>query len=134
MSYYVNALDIRKAMDIATNNLSDEVALMTVSLFRKWQPDTVYLVDDRVQHESILYKCIQSHTSQSDWTPDITPSLFARVLIPDPEIIPEWIQPDSTNSYMIGDKVTHNDKTWVSDVDNNVWEPGIYGWTEITAK
>jgi hypothetical protein len=53
------------------------------------------------------------------------------VLIPDPDVIPEWEQPDSTNPYMKGDKVAHNSKTWVSDVDNNVWEPGVYGWTEM---
>ena len=63
--------------------------------------------------------------------PDTTPSLFAKVLIPDPETIPEWEQPDSTNPYNAGDKVSHNGKTWVSDIDNNVWEPGVYGWTKI---
>lgn len=52
------------------------------------------------------------------------------MLIPDPETIPEWVQPDSTNPYMAGDKVTHNGKTWVSDIDNNVWSPGEYGWSE----
>jgi hypothetical protein len=51
-----------------------------------------------------------------------------QVLIPDPETIPEWVQPGSTNPYMKGDKVTHNGSTWVSLVDNNVWEPGVYGW------
>ena len=49
----------------------------------------------------------------------------------DPEVIPEWEQPDSTNPYMMGDKVTHNEKTWESTVDNNVWEPGVYGWFQI---
>lgn len=69
--------------------------------------------------------------SQPDWNPAAAPSLFAKVLIPDPEVIPEWEQPDSTNPYHIGDKVTHNGKTWVSTVDNNVWEPGVYGWEEL---
>ena len=72
-----------------------------------------------------------AHTSQETWTPDAAPSLFAKVLIPSDDIIPQWEQPDSTNAYKIGDKVLHNDKTWVSIVDNNVWEPGVYGW-EIT--
>ena len=53
------------------------------------------------------------------------------MLIPDETIIPEWEQPDSTNPYSAGDKVMHNGKTWVSDIDNNVWEPGVYGWTEL---
>ena len=69
----------------------------------------------------------------------MTPRVWAAVLmrdrisslIPDPDVIPEWEQPDSTNPYSKGDKVTHNGKTWVSDVDNNVWEPGVYGWSEV---
>ena len=65
--------------------------------------------------------------------PDAAPSLYAKVLIPDPDVIPEWEQPESTNPYTKGDKVTHNEKTWVSDVDNNSWEPGVYGWSEADA-
>lgn len=67
---------------------------------------------------------------QADWTPDVSSSLFAKVLIPDENVVSEWEQPDSTNPYMTGDKVTHNGKTWISTCDNNVWEPGVYGWTE----
>ncbi|MBP3305258.1 MAG: chitinase, partial [Oscillospiraceae bacterium] len=84
-------------------------------------------------YDGALYKCLQAHTSQPDWTPTAAPSLWAKVLIPDPGTIPEWEQPDSTNPYMAGDKVTHNGKTWVSDIDNNVWAPGAYGWTEVAA-
>lgn len=43
-----------------------------------------------------------------------------------------WEQPDSTNAYGKGDKVAHNGKTWVSTLDNNSWEPGVYGWDEVT--
>lgn len=63
--------------------------------------------------------------------PTDAPSLFAKVLIPDENVVPAWEQPDSTNPYMVGDKVTHNGGTWVSVVDNNVWEPGTYGWNEV---
>jgi hypothetical protein len=56
--------------------------------------------------------------------------LFAKLLIPDDDVIPAWEQPDSTNPYKIGDKVSHKDIIWVSIVDNNVWEPGVYGWEE----
>jgi hypothetical protein len=65
------------------------------------------------------------------WTPDVASSLFAKVLVPNENEIPKWEQPDSTNAYKIGDKVSHNGKTWESNCDNNVWEPGVYGWTEI---
>jgi hypothetical protein len=61
----------------------------------------------------------------------VAPSLFAKVLIPDIDVIPEWVQPDSTNPYMKGDKVTYKGKTWISTIDNNVWAPGEYGWDEI---
>lgn len=112
--------------------LSDTEALGAVSLFPAWVSGKSYVTGDRVKYDGALYKCLQSHTSQDDWTPAAAPSLWAKVLIPDPGTIPEWEQPDSTNPYMAGDKVTHNGKTWVSDIDNNVWEPGVYGWTEVT--
>jgi len=111
--------------------LTDEDALQVPLLYRQWKPDIEYVVGERVQHEGILYKVLIAHTSQETWTPDVSPSLFARVLIPDSTVIPDWTQPDSTNPYMIGDKVKHNGSTWQSDVDNNVWEPGVYGWTQI---
>ena len=111
---------------------TDEQALKVPSLYPAWKPGIDYRAGDRVQHRGVLYKVLQAHTSQADWTPDATPALFAKVLIPDETIIPEWVQPDSTNPYMKGDKVLHNGKTWTSDIDNNVWEPGVYGWTEAS--
>ena len=110
--------------------LSDTEALEAVSLFPAWASGKSYAAGDRVKYNGKLYKCLQAHASQADWTPTAAPSLWAKVLIPDPGTIPEWEQPESTNPYMAGDKVTHNGKTWVSDIDNNVWEPGVYGWSE----
>ena len=112
--------------------LSDTEALEAVILFPAWVSGKSYVTGDRVKYDSALYKCLQANTSQPDWTPTAAPSLWAKVLIPDPGRIPEWEQPESTNPYMAGDKVTHNGKTWMSDIDNNVWEPGVYGWTEVT--
>ena len=86
-----------------------------------------------MRDEGVLYTVLQAHDSQPTWKPADAPSLFAVVLIPDPEVIPEWVQPDSTNPYHKGDKVKHNGKTWESAIDGNVWEPGVYGWNEITA-
>lgn len=110
---------------------TDEQALNAVALYPSWKEQIDYSVGDRIKHDNILYKVLTAHTSQATWTPDISPSLFAKVLIPDPEVIPEWVQPDSTNPYMIGDKVIHNGSTWISTVDNNVWEPGAYGWEVV---
>lgn len=113
------------------NSAADEQALKASALYPKWKVGTDYQKDERVLYNDILYKVLTDHTSQADWTPDAAPSLFAKVLIPDKNVIPEWEQPESTNPYGKGDKVTHNGKTWRSTIDKNVWEPGVYGWEEI---
>ena len=123
------AYTLRAMIEKASGSLDDADALEAVELFPNWSDSEDYVVGNRVRYDGILYKCLQAHTSQSAWNPVDAVSLWARVLIPDPEVIPEWIQPDSTNPYMKGDKVKHLDKTWVSDVDNNVWEPSVYGWS-----
>ena len=124
------AKQLRALIETLASTLDDKTALMSVELFPAWEADIAYAAGDRVRHDGTLYKVLQDHTSQADWTPDAAPSLFAKVLIPDPDVIPEWEQPDSTNPYRAGDKVTHNGKTWVSNIDGNVWEPGVYGWNE----
>lgn len=111
--------------------VTDEQALAVPALYPTWRSGVNYAAGIRVLYNGTLYKVLTAHTAQDDWTPDAAPSLFAKVLIPDETVIPEWEQPDSTNPYSAGDKVTHNGKTWVSDIDNNVWEPGVYGWTEL---
>lgn len=119
------------AQQINALEVDDNTALRMVEFYPEWTTDTDYAAGFKVQHGGTLYKCLQSHTAQPDWSPDAAPSLWAKVLIPDETVIPEWEQPDSTNPYMAGDKVMHNGKTWVSDIDNNVWEPGVYGWTQV---
>ena len=114
-------------------SVTDEQALSVPVLYPAWRYGVSYTVGQRVLYKSVLYKVLQDHTAQADWTPKAAPSLFSQVLIPDYDTIPEWVQPDSTNPYAKGDKVTHNGKTWVSDIDNNVWEPSVYGWTDVTA-
>ena len=132
MSEYTDkAREIRAAMDIAGQAIDDDTALKATALYPEWSGDGVtYEVGNRLTYNGILlYKVLQEHTSQPDWTPDIAPSLFARVLADGD--IREWEQPDSTNPYMKGDRVTHNGKIWESDIDTNVWEPGVYGWSEV---
>ena len=122
---------IEKAMT-ETASLTEAEAVAATCLYPKWSGDSVqYTAGQRVQDDGVLYTVLQAHTSQPDWKPADAPSLFAKVLIPDPTVIPEWEQPESTNPYSKGDKVAHNGKTWVSDIDGNVWEPGVYGWTEV---
>lgn len=114
---------IIKALVDLRESATDEQAMKVQVLYPKWKEGVGYKVGDRVTYNNVLYKTLTGHTSQADWTPDAAPSLFAKVLIVDPSVIPEWEQPESTNPYMKGDKVTHNGSTWVSLVDNNVWEP-----------
>lgn len=116
------------ASTFAAESFTDEQALQVPTLYPEWSGESInYKSGARVNYQNILYKVLQDHTSQADWTPDVTPSLYAKVLIPDPDIIPEWEQPESTNGYSVGDKVTHNGATYISLVDNNVWEPGVVG-------
>lgn len=128
-------LALRAMIEKAAVSLDDTDALKAVELFPEWSATEPYNYDvgDRVRYGGVLYRCLQAHDAQDGWTPADAPSLWAKVLIPDPEVIPEWEQPDSTNPYMKGDKVKHNGKTWVSDIDGNVWEPGVYGWSEVTS-
>lgn len=131
-SYLEAAKKIRAAMDAAGAMLTDEQAVRVTTIFPAWDASARYAVGDRVRYGGVLYKCLTVHTAQASWKPTDAPSLWAKVLTdPSGKILP-WEQPDSTNPYQKGDKVTHNGKTWVSTVDNNVWEPGAYGWDEVT--
>ena len=125
---------VRQAMDTAGAMLTDEQAATVPALYKEWETGVDYKADDRRTFNGVLYKCLQDHTSQDDWTPDVAVSMWAVVLIPDPEVIPEWVQPDSTNGYKTGDKVTHNGSTWESLVDNNIWEPGAVGTEGVWLK
>jgi hypothetical protein len=127
------AYKLRPYIEKAAQSLDDSSALEAPTLFPKWKEGESYAAGMRVRYNEVLYSVLMDHTSQADWTPVAAPSLFAKVLIPDENVIPEWEQPDSTNGYMAGDKVTYNDKVYVSLIDNNVWSPEAYpaGWQEV---
>ena len=122
---------LREVMETQATSLDDATALSVPEMFPRWEETASYSVGDRVRYDGTLYKCLQAHAAQETWTPTNAPSLWAKVLIPDPEVIPEWVQPESTNPYMKGDKVTYHGQTWVSVIDNNVWAPGVYGWEVV---
>ena len=119
----------RRNIHFAAQSLDDDDAIETVEMFPLWSGDGVqYEAGYRVRYADKLYKCVQSHASQVDWIPSDTPALWTEVA--EPGAIPEWKQPTGAqDAYAKGDKVRHNDLVWISDVDNNVWEPGVYGWT-----
>lgn len=101
-------------------------------VYPEWNPKSYpYFAGERVTYEGSYYRCIQNHTSQADWAPDVAVSLWVTTADPGEEW-PEWVQPQGYHdAYGAGDKVSHNDRHWISDVDNNVWEPSVYGWTEV---
>ena len=135
MSYLNNAKKLRAGIDSAGTYLTDEQALTVPVIYPAWSGEGVaYVIGNRVLYNGTLYKCLGAHTSQAAWTPTDAPSLWTKVLIPTPGEIPDWEQPSSTNPYAKGDKVKHNGKIWTSDIDGNVWEPGVYGWTEVTTE
>lgn len=136
----LNALKaIMRQAEINSESNTDEQALEVQVLYPNWEDlgdGTTLKVGQRVNYLDVLYNVLQEHQKQSTWNPVDAPSLFAKVLVIDTTVIPEWEQPNSTNGYMMGDKVTHNGKTYLSLVDNNVWEPGAVGsetvWEEVT--
>ena len=120
---------LRKLIEQLAVTLDDETALTGVELFPMWAIDIAYAIGDRVQHGGTLYKCVQAHTSQADWTPDATPALWVVVSIDE---YPEWVQPTGAHdAYNTGDKVSYNGKHYVCTADANIYAPGVYGWTEV---
>jgi hypothetical protein len=124
----------RTKIEEASQTLPDEKAQTNIALYPRWSESAHYTADYRVQYNDVVYKCLQEHDSQPTWTPTDAPSLWAKVLVPSPDVIPDWEQPDSTNPYMIGDKVRYKDgHVYESLIDNNVWSPESYpqGWRMI---
>ena len=133
MDIIAEAIKMRAYIEEMSTNLSDEEALDNVDVFPNWRAGVSYETNGRVRYEEVLYKVLQSHVSQEDWTHDVAVSLFVRVDDPGEEW-PEWVQPTGAHdAYALGAKVSHNEKHWISNVDNNVWAPGIYGWDEADA-
>ena len=123
------ALKLRAYIEKAALSLTDEDALDAVELYPIWKINTAYTAGDRYRHEGVLYRCIQSHTSQADWTPDKTPALWTVVSLDE---WPAWVQPTGAqDAYALNAKVSHKDAHWTSDYDNNTWEPGVFGWSKV---
>lgn len=127
------AIQLRRMIEKSSASLSDDDAFSVPELFPSWAVDTAYKMDDRIRYNGILYKVLQDHISQADWTPDVAVSLY--VAVPEPGTIPVWKQPTGAHdAYMTGDKVhfpTKDDSVYISIVDNNTWQPTVYGWDLI---
>ena len=128
------AYQLRQMIVKASASLADDDALEAIELFAPWQTDTDYAVEVRVRYADKLYRCVQAHTSQTDWTPDATPALWTEVAKPGE--IPVWKKPTGAqDAYMKGDKVHYPDENgpvYESIIDNNVWSPDEYpaGWSK----
>ena len=123
------AKQLRQLIEQLTVTMSDETALTGVELFPTWVVGKAYAVNDRAQYSGTLYKCIQAHTSQSDWMPSATPALWKTVSVDE---YPEWVQPTGAHdAYNIGDKVTYNGQHYVCTSNANVYAPDVYGWDLI---
>ena len=132
MTYTERARALRPYIEKASISLTDEDALQAVELFPQWVIEHTYIVGERLQYNGVLYRVVQAHTSQADWTPDITPALFVVVSLDE---WPEFVQPTGAHdAYNKGDKVTFEGKHYISLIDGNVYSPAAYpaGWQEQT--
>ena len=125
------AYALRKQIEALASDMEDVKAIEVPELFPHWAVGTAYKADDRICYADTLYRCVQAHTAQSDWTPDITPALWTVVSV---EEWPEWVQPTgSQDAYKKGDKVTFEGTHYISLIDGNVWSPAAYpaGWEAV---
>lgn len=136
----VTADDSKSVSDIAfvvmaESGSIDEVTVAEhTNVFADWQPGVSVSAGAYRNFgngdDTKLYRCLQGHTTQNGWEPNVAPSLWKIAGDPTAEW-PDWSQPvGAGDAYDAGAKVTHNGKHWVSGIDNNVWEPGVYGWRE----
>ena len=121
-------------MSVQSANLPDDQAMEVADLYPDWVAMKAYAVDEIVKYgvnadgETQLYKVIQAHTSQEDWKPDVTASLYKAIGFTD-DGVSIWTQPlGSHDAYAKGDVVSFENQLWISTVDGNVWQPGVYGW------
>lgn len=135
------AKQLRRALQLFVQTITDESTMMELAdIYPKWDGNNKrYKANTIVSHginadgETQLYTVLQDHTSQSNWTPDSASSLFKKVGFTDTGVA-IWTQPlGSTDAYMTGDIVEHNGSKWTSTVNNNVWEPGVYGWDVVAS-
>ena len=136
------ALELRKALQIFLATLDPDTDVDSIiavpTVFPAWEIGKAYKIKDVLSYginavgDPQLYQVLQAHTSAEEWKPDEATSLYKAIGIA-PSGYPEWVQPiGASDAYMAGDIVSYNDQLWISDIDNNVWQPGVYGWSEYT--
>ena len=135
------AEQLRRAMQLYVATLPEEKALEVASVYPAWTVNTAYAVGDIISYgtngvgDPQLYKVVQAHTSQAQWTPDAVPSLYDAFGL-DESGYPLWAQPSGAHdAYNAGDIVNYNGKLYQSTINGNVWSPDVYpaGWTVYAA-
>ena len=128
------AEQFRRALQMFAQSLDNDSAMEVATVFPAWEVPHTYKIGDYLTYgensvgDPQLYQVLIGHTSQSDWTPDITPSLYKAVGVHGE--YPVWSQPvGAEDAYNTGDIVWYEDALYISDIDNNVWAPSVYGWS-----
>ena len=134
ISTITEAEQLRQELNEIISEMTDEEAVERPILFPNWKSGKQYTVNERVRYGGRIFKVLQNHTSQDDWTPSRAPSLFTEILTSEDGEPQEWQQPSSTNPYLTGDKVIYNGLIYESLIDNNIWRPDLYpqGWKLIS--
>ena len=117
---------------VKQSTLTDEKLIEFVNIYPSWEIGKVLEIDDVLKYNDELYRVIQSHTTQSDWTPNISQSLFTK--IQPANVIPIWVQPTgSHDAYDIDDKVEFEGSVYESTIDANTYSPTAYpaGWNVV---
>lgn len=91
---------------------------------------TWMVAGERYSYDGGVVEVVQAHWRTAD-APETVPALFKVPRGSAPEPLP-WVQPTGAHdAYAMGDQVTHAGQTWVSTLDANVWEPGVFGWEVV---
>ena len=134
------AEQMRRALQLFAASLTDDKAIEVAAVFDPWKVGKAYAVGDYLTYgvntvgDVQLYKVVQAHTSQSDWTPDATPALYDAIGLDDSGY-PVWAQPTGAHdAYNTGDIVNYNGTLYKSLIDGNVYSPDAYpaGWEAVT--
>ena len=129
--YMKEAERIREAIDTFAKNQTDETLIDNKAAFSPWRAGLQVTAGQILRYGDDIYRVIQPHTTQDDWTPDKTPALFVKISL---EEYPQWVQPTGAHdAYNKGDKVSDEGKHWISEMNGNVWKPGTVAgaWSEI---
>jgi len=126
--------DVVKLTTITPNPVYVTDKLIEVVSYPAWASGIAVAAGEVYSYEdNNLYQVIQSHTTQSDWTPPIAKALWKRYYEPSDDPW-EWVQPTGAHdAYPLGARVLYYSDVYESLIDANVWAPDVYGWKNLTA-